>query len=92
MKTVRQWEPFQANLLPPSPTDWLPKGDLATSFMMSGIIDIIEEVEISAISGALQSKDSRGERPYHPRMMSALLIYGYCVGVFSSRKKRKSNL
>lgn len=37
-------------------------------------------------SSVLQAKDARGERPFAPRMMLALLIYGYAVGVFSSRK------
>src|SRR2546430_16612706 len=36
----------------------------------------------------------KGERggdnpPYHPRMMTKILLYGYCVGVFSSRKIQK---
>jgi transposase len=35
---------------------------------------------------AIQEKDGRGERPYPPALMVALLVYGYCVGVFSSRR------
>src|ERR1019366_5343166 len=27
--------------------------------------------------------------PSHPRMMTKILVYGYCVGVFSSRRLRK---
>jgi len=34
----------------------------------------------------VQAKDPRGERPYAPRMMTALLLYGYATGVFSSRR------
>jgi transposase len=34
----------------------------------------------------LQAKDHRGGRPYSPLMMTALLLYAYAVGVFSSRK------
>ena len=30
-----------------------------------------------------------GAPPYHPRMMTKILLYGYCVGVFSSRKIQK---
>ena len=29
------------------------------------------------------------EQPYHPVMMTSLLVYGYCVGVASSRKIEK---
>jgi len=31
----------------------------------------------------------RGQPPYDPRMMTKVLIYGYCVGVFSSRRIQK---
>ena len=34
----------------------------------------------------VQSKDHRGQRPYALGMMTALLVYGYCVGVYSSRR------
>jgi len=34
----------------------------------------------------MQSRDARGVRPYSPRMMTALLLYAYCVGLVSSRK------
>ena len=44
----------------------------------------VEQLDLTAIELAIQSKDPRGERPYSPRMMVALLLYGYAVGVFSS--------
>ena len=31
-------------------------------------------------------RESRGGPPYHPRMMVKVLLYGYCVGVASSRR------
>src|SRR6185312_3162747 len=34
----------------------------------------------------LQAKDHRGERSYSPRMMTALILYGYATGVFSARR------
>jgi len=30
--------------------------------------------------------EERGYPPYHPVMLTKVLVYGYCVGVFSSRK------
>ena len=30
--------------------------------------------------------EKRGQPPYNPRMMTKLLVYAYCVGVFSSRR------
>lgn len=40
----------------------------------------------SAIIRAIDAKDARGEKPYSPVMMVSLLLYAYCVGVFSSRR------
>jgi len=80
-KEYRSWTPEQAFLLPPSPTEWLPEGHLAYF-----ILELVRELDVSAIEDAIQSKDGRGVRPYSPRMMTALLLYAYCVGVFSSRK------
>jgi transposase len=31
----------------------------------------------------------RGQPPYDPRMMTKVLVHGYCVGVFSSRRIHK---
>lgn len=80
-KSYRPWSPRQVYLLPPSPTDWLPEDHLAYF-----ILDVVERLDLSAIEAAMAAKDPRGERPYSPRMLLALLIYGYCVGIFSSRK------
>lgn len=67
-------------LLPPSPMDWLPEGHLARF-----ILDLVKELELGRIY-ARYERDLRGFPPYHPQMMVALLLYGYCVGVPSSRK------
>jgi hypothetical protein len=34
-------------------------------------------------------KEQRGQPPYDPRLMTKLLVYGYCTGVFSSRRIQK---
>ena len=81
MKSYRPYAPDQAYLLPPSPRDWLPAGHLVYF-----VLDMVAELDLSAIERPLQAKDHRGERPYAPRMMVALLLYGYAVGVFSSRR------
>jgi transposase len=81
VKTYRPWTPTQSLLMPLSPTDWLPEDHLAYF-----VLDLIEELDLGDIERAIQAKDARGERPYSPRMMTTLLLYGYAVGVFSSRK------
>jgi transposase len=72
---------MQSFLLPPSPLEWLPEGHLAYF-----VLEVAQALDLSAIEDTIQEKDGRGERPYPPAMMVALLVYGYCVGVFSSRR------
>lgn len=79
-KTYRDYEPDQLLLLPPSLRDWLPEGHLA--FFIS---DTVDQLDISAIQNQYE-EELRGYPPYHPRMMLKILVYGYCVGVRSSRK------
>ncbi len=81
MKQYRPWDTDQSFLFPPSPRDWLPEGHLV--FFM---LDLVAGLDLSAIEGEIHSKDARGTRPYDPRMMTALLLYGYSVGVTSSRR------
>lgn len=81
MKSYRPYNPSQSYLLPPSPSEWLPEGHLVYF-----VLDLVEGLDLSAIERKLQAKDPRGERSYAPRMMTALLVYGYATGVFSSRR------
>ena len=80
-KQYRPWTPEQSYLLPLSPLEWLPEGHLARC-----VLDVVRELDLGEIEGAIQAKDPRGERPYAPRMMTAVILYGYCTGVFSSRR------
>jgi len=80
-KRYRPWVPRQSYLLPPSPMEWLPDGHLVYF-----LLDVIESLDLGEIERAIQHKDARGNRPYDPRMMTALLLYGYCIGLASSRK------
>jgi hypothetical protein len=47
-----------------------------------------DELNLSAIESYYEQEE-RGYPPYHPRMMTKILVYGYCVGVFSSRRLQK---
>ena len=77
----RLWEPDQVWLLPPSPREWLAEDHLAYF-----LLDVVRELDVSAIERKVLGGDPRGEQPWNARMMLALLIYGYCTGVRSSRK------
>ena len=85
-KTFRPYTPGQSFLLPPSPLEWLPEGHLARF-----ILDLVKELDLTRIY-AHYERELRGYPPHHPLMMVALLLYGYCVGVPSSRKiERKTH-
>jgi len=79
-KTYRPYVPEQDLLLPPSLRDWLPEDHLA--FFVS---DLIDHLDLSAITTVYEDEE-RGYPPYHPVMLTKVLVYAYCVGVFSSRR------
>jgi len=60
---------------------------LYVSFAMS-VSDVVDQLDVSAIESVYEEED-RGQPPYHPRMMTKIPLYGYCVGVFSSRRIQK---
>jgi len=79
-KQYRPYHPHQVYLLPPSPDEWLPEEHMA--YFVS---DLVEHFDLSAIE-ATHEDELRGGPPYHPAMMVKLLLYGYCTGVYSSRR------
>lgn len=82
-KVYRPYFPEQDYLLPPSLREWLPENHLAYF-----ISDMVDELDLSAIESYYE-REERGYPPYHPRMMTKVLVYGYCVGVFASRRLEK---
>jgi transposase len=82
-KTFQPYEPRQAYLLPPSPQEWLPKDHLAYF-----VLDLVGTLDLRGITRRYES-ELRGYPPHDPRMMVALLVYGYCVGVRASRQIEK---
>lgn len=77
------YSPNQINLLPQDPSEWLPEEHLAYF-----IRDTIGEIDLGKLYAKYQG-DGRRNQPYHPRMLIQVLLYGYCTGVFSSRKIAK---
>lgn len=84
-KSYRAWSPDHQFLFPPSMRDWLPEDHL-----VHFVMDVVAGLDLSAIERVLQEKDHRGERPWNPRMMVALLVYGYCLGIRSSRRLERA--
>ena len=69
-------------LMSPSLQDWLPGNHLARL-----IVETVERLDLRVIE---DSYAGRGERAYRPKMLVALLLYGYATGVFSSRKLERA--
>ena len=67
-------------MFPPSPRDWLPENDLVY-FM----VETVATLDLTSIL-AHYERELRGQPPFHPRMMVALLLYCYATGTRSSRK------
>ena len=84
-KSFRPYKVDQHLLLPLDLRDWLPEGHLALF-----VSDVVDSLDLSAIFDAYEAGDGRGRPPYHPAMMVKLLVYGYCLGVKSSRKLERA--
>lgn len=79
-KTFREWNVQQQMLLPPSVLDFVPPGHLA-HFVRD---TVAEDLDLAAIVDTYE--EERGYPPYHPVMMTALLLYAYCQSLYSSRR------
>lgn len=73
-----------ATMFPASVQDYVPQKHLARH-----IVEVVEMLDIRLIESAYSG---RGSKAYHPRMLLALLIYGYSEGIFSSRKLEKASV
>jgi transposase len=83
-KTFRPWLVDQPQLLPPSVLEFVPEGHVA-HFVRNLVRD---ELDLSAILAGYG--EERGYPPYHPVMMTALLLYGYSRGVYASRRLERA--
>ncbi len=79
-KTFRPWVVDQHQMFPPSPMDLVPRDHL-----VHFIRDLVrEELDLGAIFDAYRVRC--GYPPYHPGQMTALLLYSYSRGIYSSRR------
>ena len=79
-KTYLRYDPDQQFLLSAVLQEWLPDDHLAYF-----ISDVVDQLDLSEIT-ACYEQERRGGPPCHPRMMVKVLLYGYCIGVASSRR------
>ena len=83
-KTFREWTPEQGMMFPPIPMDLVGKDDLVRFIVNL----VMEELDLSEILN--QYQEERGYPPFHPVMMTGLLLYSYCQGNYSSRRIAKA--
>jgi transposase len=79
-KTYRPWDPARYRHEAQSPAAKLPEGDLVFF-----LLDVVPKLDLSQFYAPYE-QETRGGPPFAPAMMVCLLLYAYCVGVFSSRK------
>jgi transposase len=79
-KTYRPWNPEYYRHEAHSPEAKLPPDDLVFF-----LLDTMAHLDLSRFYGPYEA-ENRGAPPFDPKMMVCLLLYAYCVGVFSSRK------
>jgi transposase len=68
-KTFREWNPEQGTMFPARPIDFVGKDHVA--MFIRSLVN--EQLDLSAILS--QYQEERGYPPYHPVMMTALLLY-----------------
>ena len=79
-KTYRPWDPERYRQEAHSPAAKLPEGDVVFF-----LLDTVPQLDLRRFYAPYE-KETRGAPPFDPAMMVCLLLYAYCVGVFSSRK------
>src|SRR4029434_4366969 len=79
-KTYRPWEPQRYRQEALSPDAKLPEGDVVFF-----LLDLVPQLDLRRFYAAYED-ETRGAPPFAPAMLVCLLLYAYCVGVFSSRK------
>ena len=82
MSNFRNFDRNTGFLLPPSVDEWLPEKHLARF-----VAEVIDSLDLSAMSNSYRGS---GSASYHPKLLLAVLVYGYATGVFSSRKLERA--
>jgi transposase len=79
-KKYRPWNPQAYAEQAFAPASHLPQGDLVFF-----LLDSIPQLDLEAFYASYEV-ETRGQPPFDPALLVCLLVYAYCVGVYSSRK------
>jgi transposase len=83
-KKYRPWDPEAYAQQSFSPTERLPEDDLVFF-----LLDVVPQLDLEAFYASYEV-ETRGQPPFKPTMLVCLLLYSYCIGVYSSRKIAKA--
>jgi transposase len=83
--SFRKYDPNQTLLLPPNLDEWLPKDHLAR--IVAQVVD--DHLDLKPLL-ANYHNEAGGFPAFDPRLQLKILLYGYCVGVVSSRRMEKA--
>lgn len=79
-KKYRPWNPQTYADQNFRPADRLPEGDLVFF-----LLDTLPQLDLDPFYASYEM-ETRGQPPFDPGLLVCLLLYAYCVGVYSSRK------
>ena len=82
-KRFRPFQPDAIMLVPPSLDEWLPQNHLSRF-----IAEIVDTLDLDRFYSSYRKV--KGQPPYDPQLMVRVLLYGYCVGVRSSRELERA--
>jgi transposase len=79
-KKYRPWNPEAYAHQTFSPADRLSEGDLVFF-----LLDTVPQFNLDTLYASYEV-ETRGQPPFDPALLVCLLLYSYCVGIYSSRK------
>ncbi len=79
-KKYRPWNPQSYRQQPFSPDGRLPEDDLVFF-----LLDLVPHLDLEDFYASYEV-ETRGAPPFEPALLVCLLLYAYCLGVYSSRK------
>jgi transposase len=79
-KKYRPWNPQAYATQAFTAADRLPAGDLVFF-----LLDTVPQLDLQPFYASYEV-ETRGQPPFDPGLLVCLLLYAYCVGVYSSRK------
>jgi transposase len=80
-KTFRPYDPQARVELPGDLRQYLP-----ADHQVFLIEDLVESLDLTPITSVYEQGDGRGQPPYHPVLLTKLLLHAYCEGETSSRR------